>query len=139
VDADPTHLAPRVATETLTLTQAATDGPFLVSAMNVTPLRDQASGPHIVHVSTAHGTGQYTVQVAFDSDLNPATVQGAITLVTAAGLPLPAVVTYDADTRTATLTLDSAPSGPVTVDVATSLGDINGRHLALPFQGTVAG
>ena len=139
VDANPTHLAPRVSSETLTLIQAATDGPFVVSAMNVTPLRNQASGPHIVHVSTAHGTRQYTVQVAFDSDLNPATVQGAITLVTAAGLPLPAVVTYDADTRTATLTLDSAPSGPVTVDVATSLRDINGLHLALPFQGTVAG
>ena len=139
VDADPTHLAPRVATETLTLTQAATDGPFLVSAMNVTPLRDQASGPHIVHVSTAHGTGQYTVQVTFDSDLNPATVQGAITLVTAAASPLAAAVTYDADTRTATLTLDSAPSGPVTVEVATSLRDINGHHLALPFEGTVAG
>ncbi len=139
VDAKATHLTPRVSSETLTLSQTATDGPFVVSAMNVSPLRDQASGPHVVQVSAAHTDGQYTVQVAFDSDLNPATVQDAITLVTASGASLPAAVSYDPETRTATLSLESAPSGTVMVDVATSLRDINGQHLALLFQGNVAG
>jgi hypothetical protein len=37
------------------------------------------------------------------------------------------------------LSLESAPTGTVMVDVATSLRDINGQHLALPFQGNVAG
>ncbi|HWW08959.1 MAG TPA: hypothetical protein VNY76_01815, partial [Candidatus Acidoferrales bacterium] len=139
VDANATHLTPRVSSETLTLSQPASDGPFIVSAMNVSPLRDQVSGPHVLHVSTAHSNGQYTVQVAFDSDLNPATVQDAITLVTASGASLPAAVSYDPETRTATLLLESAPTGTVMVDVATSLRDINGQHLALPFQGNVAG
>lgn len=140
IDASATHAVATFADETLQLSPATNHGGYLVSSLTVGPLHDEPVGPHITQVLSAAGDGQLVVlHVAFDSDLNPASVASAITVTNGAGIRLPATVTYDANTRTATVTVGVPATTPVTLGVATTLVDVDGQALAAPFTAAAGG
>jgi dipeptidyl aminopeptidase/acylaminoacyl peptidase len=136
---DPTtgHASAEVASETLSLVRMAPGNAYLVSSILSTPLHDESSGPHVVQVSSSTQSGVTTLQVSFDSDLNPFTVAGAFTVLSASGEQLASTASYDADSRTATVTLGSTSTGVLTLEIATTLGDVDGQTLARTFQTTV--
>jgi hypothetical protein len=131
------HAAAQVASETLSLARTAPGSAFLVTGILSTPLHDESSGPHVVQVTSSNQLGVTTLQVSFDSDLNPFTVSGAFTVLSASGTPLASTASYDADSRTATVTLNSASSGVLTLEISTTLGDVDGQTLARTFQTAV--
>ncbi|MBV9099604.1 MAG: Ig-like domain-containing protein [Candidatus Dormibacteraeota bacterium] len=138
---DPTshHQVTRVAAETLTLTRSATGDGYLVTALDVAALHDQPAGPHVVRVAGGPSASHYVVQVTFDSDLAAASVPGAITVSDDSGTVLHGTTVYDANTRVATVTLDSMPAGPVTVKVDTSLMDVSRQALAATVTAVTGG
>jgi hypothetical protein len=91
----------------------------------------------VVQVSSTTTAGVTTLQVSFDSDLDPSTVADAISVVSQSGSTLPSTAVYDADTRTATVTIANAPSGTLTLDIATTLDDFEGQALAHSFAAQV--
>jgi hypothetical protein len=133
VDPDAGHTTARVANETLTLTHAASSQ-YLVTSASTSPLHDESAGPHVVQVSSNAAGGVTTLLVSFDSDLNPSTVAGAISVLSASGATLDSTAVYNADTRTATVTIANAPTGTLTLDIATSLADFEGQSLAQSFR-----
>jgi hypothetical protein len=137
---DPTagHASTEVASETLTLIPESPGSTYVVSRMVSTSLHNEASGPHVLQVNATTQAGETTLVVSFDSDLSPASVGGAITVLDANGTTLSSSTVYDADTRTATVTLANVPSGALTLMIATSLDDVYGQTLAHAFQ-TVVG
>ena len=136
VDPNAVHTTARVASETILLAQQATGG-YLVTSASTTQLRDESAGPHVVQVSSTTTAGVTTLQVSFDSDLDPSTVADAISVVSQSGSTLPSTAVYVADTRTATVTIANAPSGTLTLDIATTLDDFEGQALAHSFAAQV--
>ncbi len=132
---DPTagHASAQVASETLMLAPESS-GAYTVSSIVATQLRNEASGPHVVQVNATTQSGQTTLVVNFDSDLNPASVESAVTVLDSNGTTLTSSTVYDPDSRTATVTIPNAPSGALTLDIATSLDDVYGQALAHAFQ-----
>lgn len=140
IDPSATHAVATFADETLQLSPATNHGGYLVSSLTVGPLHDEPVGPHITQVLSAVSGGHLVVlHVAFDSDLNPASVASAITVTNRAGIQLPATVTYDANTRTATVIVGVPATTPVTLGVATTLVDVDGQALAAPFRAAAGG
>jgi len=78
------------------------------------------------------------LRVSFDSDLRAATVTGAITVSTRGGATLAATTVYDPNTRTATVTVPVSANTVVTLNVNTTLIDVDGQSLASSFT-TVSG
>ena len=112
---------------------------YLVTSVTTTPLQDEFSGPHIISVTSSTASGVTTLQVSFDSDLNPASVESAISVFSASGSQLASSASYNPDTRMAVVTITNAPSGTLTLDIATSLSTFDGRqHLATSFETQVA-
>jgi Protein of unknown function (DUF1116)/Bacterial Ig-like domain len=105
------------------------------SVVTASPAADVPPGPHVVRI--APGTRSGTVTVTFDSDLDPASVGGAVSVAGAGGTRLPATAAYDAASRTVTVAATAAPSGSLALTIATSLRDVAGRHLAAPVQAPV--
>lgn len=134
---DPTVLRTTTLVADETMTLAPQGGSFVVAALDATQLHPQSSGPHVVGITTGEQHGALTVSVTFDSDLTPSTVPSGLTLQRASGANLPAPVTYDANTRTATLTLSQDPGGALSVVVNTTLRDINGAAPAATFTAPV--
>jgi hypothetical protein len=137
VDPNAAHTTARVASESILLAPQAAGG-YLVSSATTTQLRDESAGPHVVGVNSTTTGNVTTLQVSFDSDLDATTVAGAISVVSQSGSTVPSTAVYNADTRTATVTIASAPSGPLTLDIATSLADFDGVTLAQSFDAQVA-
>ncbi|HEY6379089.1 MAG TPA: Ig-like domain-containing protein, partial [Candidatus Dormibacteraeota bacterium] len=126
-----------VADETVTL-RRTTGGDYAIAGLAVTPLAPQLNGPHVLHAQTGGTTDARTVAIAFDSDLDPATVMQAIT-VSGLGDGGSAMVRYDAPTRTIIVTL---PGGlpdmtKVAITVGPSLHDIDGNALSQAYSTTV--
>jgi hypothetical protein len=136
---DPTadHGTPSVASETLSLTRSSASGGYLVSNIITTPLLDESAGPHVVQVSSTTDAGVTTLQVSFDSDLNPASVAAAISVQSSQGALLQSTAVYDPGSRTITVTLAQAASGALTLDISTALADVNGQPLSATFETTV--
>jgi Bacterial Ig-like domain len=134
VDPDAGHTTTRVASEQVLIAQSS--GSYLVTSATIFPLRNESAGPHVVQVTPSTAGGVTTLVVTFDSDLTQATVSGAITVENQAGVILNSTAVYDPDTRTATVTLANAPSGTLTLEIATSLADVEGQSLANGFQTT---
>ena len=134
VDANAGHASTEVASETLTLAPESSGSTYIVSRILSTPLRNEASGPHVLQVNAKTQTGQTTLVVSFDSDLNPASVASAVTVLDANGTTLTSSTVYDADSRTATVTVANAPSGALTLEISTSLDDVYGQSLPHAFQ-----
>jgi WD40 repeat protein len=137
VDPSADHGAPRVASETLSLTRASTGGGYVVGNIVTTPLVDESSGPHVVQVRSTTDAGVTTLQVSFDSDLNPASVAGAISVQSSQGTLLESTAAYDPGSRTVTVTVAQAASGALTVNISTVLADVNGQPLTTTFETTV--
>jgi hypothetical protein len=135
VDPNSGHTTARVASETVLIAQAP-DGGYLVTSAQTSRLRDESAGPHVVQVSSSTTGGVTTLQVSFDSDLNPGTVADAIS-VAASGTTLASTAVYNADTRTATVTIANAPSGTFVLDISTTLADFDGQTLVEGFQTSV--
>jgi hypothetical protein len=136
VDPDAQHTNARVASETVLL-QLSPSG-YLVSSVDTSALRDESAGPHVVQVTSSTANGVTTLLVTFDSDLNPNTVAGAISATSGSGATVPSTTAYNADTRTATVTIANAPAGTLTLDIATTLADVEGQALANSFDTTFA-
>jgi hypothetical protein len=134
VDPDAGHTATRVASEQVLIAESS--GSYLVTSATIFPLRNESAGPHVVQVTPITADGVTTLLVTFDSDLNQKTVAGAITVENQAGVILNSTAVYDPDTRTATVTLANAPSGTLTLEIATSLADVEGQSLENGFQTT---
>jgi hypothetical protein len=134
VDPNAGHASVEVASETLTLAPASSGSTYVVTRIASTQLRNEASGPHVVQVSASTQAGQTTLVVSFDSDLAPASVEGAVTVLDSNGNTLTSSTVYDADSRTATVTIANAPSGALTLAISTALDDVYGQTLAHPFQ-----
>jgi hypothetical protein len=133
-DATPTQPLASFADETLTLSKNAA-GHYLVGSVTVGTLQAEPVGPHVVKVTPSVSGQQLVVRIAFDSDLRAATVPGAVTVTRrGSSIAIPATTVYDPDSRTATVTLDTLPGTLVTVDVATSLVDVDGQALATAFS-----
>lgn len=126
---------PLVSDETLTVTQNGAS--YLMSSVNASQLHQLAGGPHVASLNTSQQQGQLTVQMAFDSDLAPASVPGAISVQQPSGATAPATVSYDPNTRTATVVVKDPPSGALSVVVSTALHDINGGALAVAFTAPI--
>lgn len=137
LDPTPTRLTTLVADETLSLEPSG--GSFVVNALTVSQLHPLAAGPHVLGVSSSQQQGRLTVTVAFDSDLAPDSVPAAITVQQPSGARVPATVSYDPNTRTATLTVTQAPSGALSVIVGTAVRDINDASPAAVFTAPVVG
>jgi hypothetical protein len=132
VDPSAGHTTARVASERLVLAPGA-DGDYLVTQVQTSQLRNESTGPHVVQVSSNTADGVTTLRVSFDSDLNPGTVAGAVSILSDSGAVLNSTAVYNADSRTATVTIANAPAGTLTLDIATSLADFEGETLAQGF------
>ena len=136
VDPNAAHANARVASETLLLAPQAAGG-YLVTSANTSQLRDESAGPHVVQVSSNTAGDVTTLQVSFDSDLDAITVADAISVVSQSGSTVHSTAVYNADTRTATVTITNAPAGALTLDIATTLADFDGQALAQSFKAPI--
>jgi hypothetical protein len=91
-----------------------------------------------VQVTSSTANGVTTLVVTFDSDLMPYTVAAAISAMSGSGATLASTTVYNADTRTATVTIAASPAGTLTLDIATTLADVEGQTLANSFDTTLA-
>lgn len=139
VDPSSQHPTARIAAESIVLNPAPSGSGYLVTALDVSALRDEASGPHVMHVDMSRSNGRVQLTVSFDSDLDPASVANAIAVILPSGDSVPISTTYDAESRTAAVVLQQAGAGPYTVQVATTLRDVDGTPLAMGFSGSVDG
>jgi hypothetical protein len=137
VDPSAGHAAGSFADETLGLSPKH-GGSYLVSSLTAGPLQDEPIGPHVVSVVPIAGP-TLVLRVSFDSDLRAATVAGAIAVSTGGGAPLLATTVYDANTRTATVTVPVPADTVATLNVGTSLTDVDGQSLASAFTAVSGG
>jgi hypothetical protein len=114
------------------------DSGYLVGAAAVSDFRTEPNGPQIVHVSSERQGSTLIVRIAFDSDLDPATVSGAaIALTGERGGPLAADVSYEVESRTAVVRVGDVPAGALTLAVSGLLHDIAGQALAGAYSTTL--
>lgn len=137
VDPSAHHAAASVADESLVLSPSPNGG-FVVSSLNAGALHDEPVGPHVVSVDTVSGS-TLVLRVSFDSDLQDATVAPAIVVTDRHGHTLDAVTSYDAASRTATITLSVPADTRVALRIASSLVDVNGQALAGLFSTNAGG
>ncbi|HZS15908.1 MAG TPA: Ig-like domain-containing protein [Candidatus Dormibacteraeota bacterium] len=127
------------ADETLVADRGA-DGGYLVTSAVISGMQSEPNGPQLVHVTSERQGGSLVVRLSFDSDLDPATVNtSSITLTDAKGNALTAQVSYEVETRTAVVHLDSVPAGALTLAVSSALQDIDGQALTSPYSTTLQG
>ena len=131
VDPTASRTTALVAEEILSLKRIG--GSYVVNAVNAVALHELASGPHVISVTSTSRARGLIAQIGFDSDLDPATVLGAITVQDASGSSIPVTVSYDENSRTATVSLSSLPSGALSIIVGTGLRDVNGQSPGAPF------
>ncbi len=92
-----------------------------------------------MHVTPTNVAGVLVLQVGFDSDLRPSTVAPAITVTTSDGQVLQATTVYDAEQRTAVVTLAVPADTHVTLTVSSGVLDVDGEALAGAFTTAVGG
>ncbi|MGK2963136.1 MAG: Ig-like domain-containing protein, partial [Gemmatimonadaceae bacterium] len=140
----PTGGLPNFTTLTATITTGARDlaGNALQQATSWTFTTHDEVPPTVIAATPANGaTGvspNSVVTITFSERMNPATINAStITLrITSSGTAITSVVTYNADTRVATLT----PSGPLsenvnyTLTVSTGVRDEQGNAMAAPYS-----
>ena len=131
------HAAASFVDETLALAPRAGGG-YLVSSLHAGALQDEPIGPHVVSVAPVSGS-TLVLRVSFDSDLRAASVASAITVTTRGGAPLRVTTVYDADSRTATITVPVSAGTAVRLTIGTTLVDVNGQALASPFTAVSGG
>jgi hypothetical protein len=131
------HAAASFVDETLALAPRSGGG-YLVSSLHAGALQDEPIGPHVVSVAPVSGS-TLVLRVSFDSDLRAASVASAITVTTRGGAPLRAITVYDADSRTATITVPVSAGTAVRLTIGTTLVDVDGQALSSPFTAVSGG
>ena len=116
-----------------------TGASYVISAVSAEALHELASGPHVISVTSTERPRGLTAQIGFDSDLDPASVPGAITVHDASGKSIAVTVTYDDNARTATVSLSSIPAGALSIVVGTGLRDVNGQSPLSRFAAPLTG
>jgi hypothetical protein len=115
--------------ETLMLVRDATTKQFLIDQASVRGDRPLGKGPEVVSV-VINATA---IQVTFDSDLDPATVNGGVQIVDAKGNPVDATVTYA--NKVVTISgLDLKEGGQFRLVVETSVRDVQGQKVAAEYD-----
>ncbi|HSP65061.1 MAG TPA: Ig-like domain-containing protein [Candidatus Deferrimicrobium sp.] len=137
VDPSAVHPAASFADEALTLSPKDGGG-YVVSALTAGKLKDEPVGQQVVSVVLISGR-TLVLRVSFDSDLRADIVPASITVTTRSGRPLTVTTTYDPNTRTATVTTTVPDDTAVTLHVATTLVDVDGQALAVPFSTPTGG
>ena len=115
--------------ETLTLVRDATTKQFLIDQATAGAQRELGKGPEVVSVDVTAST----IQVTFDSDLDPATVNGGVTVVDSKGNPVDATVTY-ANKMVTISGLDLKEGGLYRLVVRTSVRDVQGQKVAAEYD-----
>ncbi len=105
-------------------------GHFLVHDVARSTDRGAGAGPEVLAVEVT----PTKVQVAFDSDLQAATVAAALVIHDASGAAVPATVTYAGRTATITLSGRLQPGAAYGLAVLPALTDVGGQALAAEFD-----
>jgi hypothetical protein len=115
--------------ETLTVVRDATTRQFLVDQAAAGGHRDLGKGAEVVGVVVATDS----LQVTFDSDLDPGTVADAVHVLDSKGRQLDATTTYA--NRTLTISgLDLKPGAQYKLVVLTTLRDFLGHNIAAEYD-----
>ncbi|MFI5039880.1 MAG: Ig-like domain-containing protein [Solirubrobacterales bacterium] len=115
--------------ETLTVVRDATTRQFLIDQAIAGAHRDLGKGAEVVAVVVAADS----VQVTFDSDLDPGTVADAVHVLDSKGRQLDATTTYA--NRTVTISgLDLKPGAQYRLVVLTTLRDVLGHNIAAEYD-----
>jgi hypothetical protein len=115
--------------ETLTLVRDATTKQFLIHRASAGSERDLGKGPEVVSVDVNAGS----IQVTFDSDLDPATANSGVVVLDSRGNPLDATVTYA--NKVVTISgLDLKEGSAYRLVVATTVRDVQGQKVALEYN-----
>ena len=115
--------------ETLTVLRDATTRQFLIDQATAGAHRDLGKGAEVVSVVVAADS----VQITFDSDLDPATVADAVHVLDAKGRQLDATTTYA--NRTVTIAgLGLKPGAQYKLVVLTTLRDFLGHSIAAEYD-----
>ena len=115
--------------ETLTLVRDATTKQFLIDQATASAQRDLGRGAEVVSVEIT----ATTMQLTFDSDLDPATVNGGVIVVDAKGNPIDATVTY-ANKMVTISGLDLKEGTQYRLVVMTSVRDVQGKTVAAEYD-----
>ena len=115
--------------ETLSLVRDATSKQFLVDKASVGTQRDLGRGAEVVGVTLASDS----IQITFDSDLDPASVSSGIVILDAKGTKLDGATSYA--NRTLTVTgLDLKPGEQYHLVVLTTLRDVQLHNVAAEYD-----
>jgi Bacterial Ig-like domain len=115
--------------ETLTLVRDASTQRFMIDQATAGSTKPLGRGAQVVSVDVQTDT----VKVTFDSDLDPGTVTGAVTIVDAKGNPIEATASYA--NRVVTLSgLNLKPGDHIKLVVLTSLHDVQGQPVATDYE-----
>jgi Bacterial Ig-like domain len=115
--------------ETLTVVRDATTRQFLIDHATAGAHRDLGKGAEVVSVVVAVDS----VQITFDSDLDPRTVADAVHVLDAKGKQLDTTTTYA--NRTVTIAgLDLKPGAQYKLVVLTTLRDFLGHNIAAEYD-----
>jgi Big-like domain-containing protein/WD40 repeat protein len=115
--------------EAITLVRDPTTKQFLVDQATAGAQRDLGKGPEVVSVDVT----ATTVEVTFDSDLDPATVKGGVIVVDAKGNPVDATVTYV--NKMVTISgVDLKAGARYRLVVMTSVRDVQGQKVAAEYD-----
>jgi Bacterial Ig-like domain/WD40-like Beta Propeller Repeat len=115
--------------ETLTLVRDATTKQFLIDQASAGAQRGLGKGPEVVSVDVT----TTTIEVTFDSDLDPATVKGGVTVVDGKGNPVDATVTY-ANKMVTISGLDLREGAQYKLVVMTSVRDVQGQKVSAEYD-----
>jgi hypothetical protein len=115
--------------ETLTLVRDATTRQFLIDQATAGSRRDLGKGAAVVGVVVTAGS----IQVTFDSDLDPGTVTDSVVLVDAKGRPIETTTTYA--NRTVTISgLELNAGAQYKLVVLPTLRDVLGHNVASEYD-----
>jgi hypothetical protein len=143
-DASQSALAAAFADETLQLASAGAGQPYQVTSATLSSFQSEPNGPQVVHVDTSReGSALLVIRVAFDSDMDPATVTAAAITLASTGVSgtvtLPADVRYDVESRTVVIRVVDVASGTLLLSLSDAVHDITGASLSGGYSTTVQG
>jgi hypothetical protein len=127
------------ADETVTFDrQTTTSTGYAITGMSVGQFAAEPAGPHVSHVAMSGLAGARVLQVRFDGDLDPRTVTSSVSLLDRHATHIDAPVSYDAATRTVTVTVPASAEtllglGQITLRIDSTLQDVDGNALATPY------
>ncbi|HKC20720.1 MAG TPA: Ig-like domain-containing protein, partial [Candidatus Dormibacteraeota bacterium] len=115
--------------ETLTLVRDASTKQFLIDQASAGTQRELGKGPEVVSVDVTASA----LAVTFDSDLDPATVNGGVLVVDAKGNPVDATVAY-ANKIVTISGLSLTEGSAYRLVVMTTVRDVQGQSVAAEYD-----